>query len=74
MDTSGGFCESERFGRIPLNETKFDDENCLKIMCKNNKLVRFGCGKVFIESNRSCEANPKKGQYPECCDIVLSCN
>ncbi|GIY31994.1 SVWC domain-containing protein [Caerostris extrusa] len=63
FDTSNGFCEEERYGRIPVGGVGYDDERCEEISCE------MGC---TMEQGRSgmpgCRLVRGEGHYPNCCE------
>ncbi|GIY62251.1 SVWC domain-containing protein [Caerostris darwini] len=70
FDTSNGFCEEERYGRIPVGGVGYDDERCEEIRCHEGGYWGAGCGSMSIYGVPNCRLVRGTGRYPKCCKQV----
>ncbi|GIY62254.1 SVWC domain-containing protein [Caerostris darwini] len=71
FDTSNGFCEEERYGRIPVGGVGYDDERCERISCTEGMYHGAGCGPAAMYEVPGCRAVRGKGHYPKCCKQLI---
>uniref|UniRef100_A0A4Q8K5S4 U36-Liphistoxin-Lsp1b_1 n=2 Tax=Liphistius TaxID=62150 RepID=A0A4Q8K5S4_9ARAC len=68
MDTTSGFCEVSEELKIPVGETGYDDETCLRLECSEGMLYGAGCAIVSMEDMEgNCRLVRGEGHYPDCC-------
>ncbi|GIY62253.1 SVWC domain-containing protein [Caerostris darwini] len=67
FDTSNGFCEEERYGRIPVGGVGYDDKKCEEIECVMGKYYGTGCGTAVLSGRPGCRLVRGKGHHPKCC-------
>ncbi|GIY62250.1 SVWC domain-containing protein [Caerostris darwini] len=68
FDTSNGFCEEERYGRIPVGGVGYDDDRCERIKCGPGWYSGVGCGPAALLGMPGCRLVRGKGRYPKCCE------
>ncbi|KAF8787334.1 Toxin-like protein 14 like protein [Argiope bruennichi] len=72
-DTSNGYCETKRFGRIPVGETYYSDDDCERIICSNGHYTGQGCGQSALLGSPNCHLVRRSGHYPDCCRSDVVC-
>ncbi|GIY62252.1 SVWC domain-containing protein [Caerostris darwini] len=68
FDTSNGFCEEERYGRIPVGGVGYDDVRCERISCTEGMYHGAGCGSIGRSGRPGCRLVRGEGHYPNCCE------
>ncbi|XP_015924724.1 toxin-like protein 14 [Parasteatoda tepidariorum] len=69
LNTDNGYCEKEDFGKIPVGETRYNDEKCERGTCSSGSLDGAGCGVIF--ASPGCEVQQGSGHYPDCCPFLV---
>ncbi|GFS78180.1 hypothetical protein NPIL_338811 [Nephila pilipes] len=69
LNTQNGYCDSNEFGRIPLGDSRYDDDQCERIVCRPGILTTVGCGSVGTDDPK-CRIVTRQGRYPDCCPTV----
>ncbi|GIY68830.1 hypothetical protein CEXT_607191 [Caerostris extrusa] len=66
-----GFCEEERYGRIPVGGVGYDDERCERIKCTQGWYSGEGCSPVAMPGFPGCQLVRGKGHYSKCCKQLI---
>ncbi|GFT50735.1 SVWC domain-containing protein [Trichonephila clavipes] len=72
LNTDDGYCDSCTYGRVPIGESDFNDEQCERYDCSEGFLNIIGCGVVLKPTfqdrpNPICRLVKGGGHYPDCC-------
>ncbi|GIY47934.1 SVWC domain-containing protein [Caerostris darwini] len=72
-DTSSGFCETDKFGDVPVNGEGYNDDTCERMLCSNGMYQVQGCGITALDEE-GCHLEAGEGHYPDCCKTHVVCD
>ncbi|GBM16899.1 hypothetical protein AVEN_267297-1 [Araneus ventricosus] len=68
VDTTKGYCEDTRYGRVTFGAAGYDDITCQKFLCGREWIIGFSCDtKVKEKLAPGCYYVNGTGHYPACC-------
>ncbi|XP_015924703.1 U-scoloptoxin(16)-Sm1a-like [Parasteatoda tepidariorum] len=73
MDTSSGYCFTDKYGVLKLGEDGYDNKNCNRVTCHKSGLIGATC--EAVKPLGKCKVISRLGPdryYPNCCP-TLAC-
>ncbi|XP_015924715.1 uncharacterized protein [Parasteatoda tepidariorum] len=67
LDTKSGFCNSFRFGKIPVGRVIYNFESCEVTVCDVGHADVYGCNSKFDPNRCTVIKEPGLGAFPDCC-------